>query len=48
MGVGWSVVEERNYGEAPSWEVRLQVNIALNGSGSKIQYYLSSLKVGVR
>ncbi len=43
-GGGWSVVEERNYVdvEAPSLEVRLQVNMVLNGSGSKIQFDLSS------
>jgi hypothetical protein len=28
--------EEGNYVEAPSWKVRLQVNVALNGSGSKV------------
>jgi hypothetical protein len=46
-GSEWSFVEERNYLEAPSWEVKLQVNVILSGSGSKIQFNLSSWKVGV-
>ncbi len=47
VGGGCSVVQERNSLEAPSWEVILQVNMVLNGSGSKIQYDLSSWKAGV-
>ncbi len=36
VGGGWSVVEERKYIEAATWEVIiLQVNMVLNGSGSK-------------
>ncbi len=39
--------EERNSLEASSWEVRLQINMDLNGFGSKIQFDLSSWKAGV-
>ncbi len=37
-GGEWSFVEERNFLEAPSWKVRLQVNMVLNGSGSQKQF----------
>ncbi len=45
-GGALNIVEERNYVEAPSWEVRLQVNVVLNGSGLKTKFDLSSWKVG--